>query len=81
MAQAGFTPILIYASGTPGAVPTAGNLTSGANGAELALNYADGKLYYKNSLGVVTQLSTGGGGSPNVAAEALAILNWIGYSQ
>ena len=57
MAQSGYTPILIYASGTASAVPSAANLTSSANGAELALNYADGKLYYKNSSGVVTLLA------------------------
>jgi hypothetical protein len=57
MAQSGYTPILIYASGTASALPSAANLTSSANGAELALNYADGKLYYKNSSGVVTLLA------------------------
>jgi hypothetical protein len=61
MAQSGYTPILIYASGTASAVPSAANLTSSANGAELALNYADGKLYYKNSSGVVTLLAQAGG--------------------
>jgi hypothetical protein len=67
MAQSGYTPILIYGSGTASAVPTAGNLTSSSNGAELALNYADGKLYFKNSSGVVTLLAssaTAGGTSP-----------------
>jgi hypothetical protein len=58
MAQTGFTPILVYASGTATNVPLAANLTSSANGAELALNYADGKLYYKNSAGVVTLLAS-----------------------
>jgi hypothetical protein len=58
MAQSGYTPILIYASGTASALPSAANLTSSANGAELALNYADGKLYYKNSSGVVTLLAS-----------------------
>jgi hypothetical protein len=57
MAQTGFTPILIYASGTTTNVPLAANLASTANGAELALNYADGKLFYKNSSGVVTLLA------------------------
>ena len=58
MAQTGYTPILIYASGTPSNIPSAGNLTSGSTGAELALNYADGKLYFKNSSGVVTLLAS-----------------------
>ena len=63
MAQSGYTPILIYASGTATNVPLAANMTSSSSGAELALNYADGKLYYKNSSGVVTLLvGTGGAG-------------------
>lgn len=64
MAQSGFSPILIYASGTATNVPSAGNLTSSANGAELALNYADGKLYFKNSSGVVTLLASSASASP-----------------
>jgi hypothetical protein len=63
MAQTGYTPILIYASGTASAVPSASNLTSSANGAELALNYADGKLFYKNSGGNVRLLAIGYGAS------------------
>jgi len=57
MAQSGYTPILIYGSGTASNIPSAANLTSSANGAELALNYADGKLYYKSSAGTVTLLA------------------------
>jgi hypothetical protein len=57
MAQSGYTPILIYASGTSTNVPLAANLISSSSGAELALNYADGKLYYKNASGVVTLLA------------------------
>ena len=60
MAQSGYTPILLYASGTATNVPLAANLTSTASGAELALNYADGKLYFKNSSGVVTLLASSG---------------------
>ena len=58
MAQSGYTPILIYASGTASNVPSAANMTSGSSGAELALNYADGKLYFKNSSGTVTLLAS-----------------------
>ena len=57
MAQTGYTPIKIYASSTASAVPLAANL-SNVNGAELAINIADGKLYYKNSSGVVTLLAS-----------------------
>lgn len=58
MAASGYTPILIYASGTATNVPLAANLTSGASGAELALNYADGKLYYKDDAGVVQLIAS-----------------------
>lgn len=60
MAQSGYTPILIYASGTTGNTPSASNLTSSASGAELALNYFDGKLFYKDSTGTVQVLATKG---------------------
>ena len=58
MAQTGFTPILMYGSTTASAVPTAANLTTSANGVELAVNAADGKLYYKDSGGTVQVLAT-----------------------
>jgi hypothetical protein len=58
MAQAGYTPILTYASGTASNVPSAGNLTTGASGAELALNYTDGKLFYKDNAGVVQTIAS-----------------------
>jgi hypothetical protein len=62
MAQTGYTPILIYASGTTGNVPNASNLTSSSSGAELALNYFDGKLFYKDNTGTVQVLAGKGGG-------------------
>ena len=58
MAQTGYTPILIYASGTTTNVPLAANLTSGSTGAELALNYTDGKLFYKDNGGTVQVLAS-----------------------
>jgi hypothetical protein len=58
MAQAGFTPLLIYGSGTTGNTPLAGNLTNSVAGAELALNYFDGKLFYKDASNVVQVLAT-----------------------
>ena len=64
MAQTGYTPILIYGSGTATNVPLAANLTSNANGAELALNYADGKLYYKDSGGTVRLLASNATSAP-----------------
>jgi|LauGreDrversion2_6_1035139.scaffolds.fasta_scaffold17344_2 hypothetical protein len=54
MAQSGFTPIKIYSSGTAAAQPLAANLALG----ELALNYTDGKIYYKNGAGTVLSISS-----------------------
>ena len=45
MAQSGFTPIQLYYSTTASNVPSASNLALG----ELAINIADGKLYYNSS--------------------------------
>ena len=61
MAQSGYTPILIYASGTTGNTPSAANMTSSASGAELALNYFDGKLFYKDASGNVQVLASKAG--------------------
>jgi hypothetical protein len=45
MAQSGFTPIQLYFSATATNVPLAANLATG----ELAINTADGRLFYKDS--------------------------------
>lgn len=66
MPQTGYTPIQHYRSSTASAVPTAGNLLDG----ELALNTADGKLYFKNSSGVVQLLSSVSGASGTVTSVA-----------
>lgn len=66
MAQVGFTPVLLYGSTTAAAVPLAANLSTTTNGVELAVNAADGKLYYKDSGGVV-QVLAGKGGTGVVA--------------
>jgi hypothetical protein len=55
MAQSGYTPLKIYASGTAAAQPLAADLAFG----ELAINYADGKIFYKNSGGTVSAFSSG----------------------
>jgi hypothetical protein len=57
MAQTGYTPISIYYSATATNTPTAGNLVAG----ELAINTADGKLFYKDSAGVVQVIAGKGG--------------------
>lgn len=55
MAASGFTPIQLYYSTTTTNVPVAGNLILG----ELALNTTDGKLFYKDTGGVVRVLADG----------------------
>ena len=58
MAQSGYTPVLIYGSATASATPSAANLTTGTSGVELALNYTDGILYYKDNAGTVQRLAS-----------------------
>ena len=53
MAASGFTPIQLYYSTVSGHVPVSTALLDG----ELAINSADGKLYYKNNTGTVTLLA------------------------
>lgn len=64
MAASGFTPIQLYYSVTATNVPLAANLAYG----ELAVNAADGKLYYKNSatgvVGVLANAATATGNLP-----------------
>ena len=57
MAQAGYTPIQLYYSSTTTNTPSAGNLANG----ELAINIADGKLFYKDSGGTVKVIAGTGG--------------------
>lgn len=49
--------ILIKRSNTASAVPAAGALTNSTDGAELAVNTEDRKLYTKNAAGSVVELS------------------------
>ena len=92
MSQTGYTPILLYATATASSVPTAANLTSTPTGAELAINYTDGKLYYKDNTGTVQllaskaaasislPLSAANGGTGNTSGAATAITNSGGWS-
>ena len=48
--------IILKKSSVPTKVPLSSDLEYG----ELALNYADGKLYYKNTSNIVTPLNEGG---------------------
>jgi hypothetical protein len=52
MPQSGYTPIILFSSTTAGNQPTTSNLNIG----ELALNVADGKLYFNKS-GTITVLA------------------------
>jgi len=53
MPQTGFSPLQTYSSSTPGNTPAAGSLINNTVGSELAINIADGKLFYKDSGGSV----------------------------
>ena len=74
MAQAGYTPIQLYYSATSTNAPSAGNLVAG----ELAINTADGKLFYKDSSNAVqviawktTPTSAGGTGLTTFTANGV----------
>jgi hypothetical protein len=67
MAQTGYTPISLYYSSTASATPTANNLVAG----ELAINTADGKLFYKDSAGVVQVIGTKGGVGSSTTTQVL----------
>ena len=69
--------ILIKKSGTPSSTPTASELAYG----ELAINYADGKIFYKNSSNVVADISgsatggtSAGGGNTQVQFNNTGVL-------
>lgn len=66
MASTNNTPLQLYYSLTATNAPLAGNLVNG----ELAINIADGKLYYKDNTGVVQTIAsktTAGGTATNIA--------------
>jgi len=68
MSQTGYTPISNYSSATASAVPLAANLVQG----ELAINTNDGKLFYKDSSGVVQTMAskaTGAIGGSNTQVQ------------
>jgi hypothetical protein len=61
--------IILKKSAVASKVPTTSDLDYG----ELALNYADGILYYKNASNIISALSTGGGGSEYLAGDGLSL--------
>jgi hypothetical protein len=71
MAQTGYTPIILFNSTTTGNAPTTGNLAVG----ELAINIADGKLFFNKS-GTITTMANASlqiaGGSPQYAVTLTA---------
>jgi hypothetical protein len=83
MAQTGFTPIILYHSTTTTNVPLAGDLANG----ELAINTADGKLFFKDASGnveviadttaqgTVTSVATGSGltGGPITSTGTVSV--------
>jgi hypothetical protein len=62
MSASGFTPIQLYYSTTTSNAPVAGNLVLG----ELAINTTDGKLYYKNTAGIVKVIADGATATGNL---------------
>lgn len=73
MPQAGYSPVLLYASQTAGHVPSAPNLTNTANGSEIAINIADGLIFYKDPSGAVKSFGSmvyPGAGIPNSTGSA-----------
>jgi hypothetical protein len=71
MAATNFTPISLYYSTTPAAVPIAGNLTNG----ELAINIHDKKLYAKDNAGVVFLLASADGTTGTVSTVSVTSAN------
>ena len=51
---------------------TAGNVPSSLASGQIAVNEADGKLFYRAANGTVTQFASGGGSSLSVHASASA---------
>ena len=74
MAQSGYSKILIYGSGTTGNTPSASNMTNSSAGAELAINYADGILFYKNGSGTVTKLATASTAAGNLPGGTAGVI-------
>lgn len=73
MAQSGYTPIQLYYSATGGNLPLAIDLIDG----ELAINIADGKLFYKDSGGTVQVIASKAGSSGDVVGPASATDNAV----
>ena len=73
MAAPNYTPVSLYYSITPTAVPTSINLING----ELALNIYDKKLYAKDSTGAVFLLASEGGTAGTVTNVSVVSANGL----
>ncbi len=67
--------ILTKRSNTASSVPVAGDLTNSADGAELAVNTADKRLFAKNAGGAVVELGT----NPSTLALPSGTANGVAY--
>lgn len=65
-----------YRSGTADATPTAGNLPVGV----LALNYNDGKLFYKNASDAIAEISGSSSGG-NLSAQTSDNNGWLEFAR
>ena len=63
-----------YRSGTADATPTAGNLPQGV----LAINYNDGKLFYKNASNAIAEIS---GASSNLSTQTTDSNGWLQFAK
>lgn len=63
--------MLLYGSTTPGAIPSASKLVTNDSGVELALNAADGKLFFKDAAGFVRVIADANG----IGASGTADIN------
>ena len=63
-----------YRTGVAGRVPSASNVEVGT----IAINYNDGKLFYKNSSNAIAEIS--GGGSGNTLTKTTDSNGWLEFA-
>jgi len=74
MALSGFSPILLFGSTTSGNTPSASNLLTNTDGVEIAINAADGKIFYKDTSGTIQVIASKAAASglfTNITASGL----------
>ena len=64
-----------YRTGVAGRVPSASNVEVGT----IAINYNDGKLFYKNSSNAIAEIS--GGGSGNTLTKTTDSNGWLEFAE